>query len=118
MCAAGQPFRMSTRTLLNSLVTQRQPGTESITGLCTVIYYLDLVGGFLITVILNKTFDIGLEHRGMWIGAPFSCAAIMWLINFILVCASQYVGIIEEIESEEDMTSEHASVVDQQNEDT
>jgi hypothetical protein len=57
------------------------PSKDNTTGLFTIIYYLDLAGGYLaINFILAVLFSEGLRYSGVWIGLPLFFAAILWLI--------------------------------------
>jgi hypothetical protein len=63
------------------------PTNDNITGLFTIIYYMDLAGGASINFILAVSFTEGLKRGGRWIGLPFFCAALVWsVVAFITLC--------------------------------
>jgi hypothetical protein len=57
---------------------------DNTTGLYTIIYYFDIIGGTLINAMLATSFSVGLQWKGAWIGLPFFCAAITWFMVGII----------------------------------
>jgi hypothetical protein len=88
---------MSTRATLTAMVKESHP--SNTTGLYTIIFYFDLIGGTLINSMLAFSFAKGLEWKGTWICLPFFCTAFVWSIVWVITVSIKTVGQVVVTES-------------------
>jgi hypothetical protein len=88
---------MSTRATLTAMVKASHP--DNTTGLYTIMFYFDLIGGTLVNSMLAFSFAKGLEWKGSWVGLPFFCAAFVWSIVWIIAVSVKTVSQVVATES-------------------
>jgi MFS family permease len=80
LMACGAGYAVLARSIMSSLVSGEHAGL-----LYTVISVVESVGSVAAGPLLSQLFNLGLHWGGAWIGLPFTTAALLYAIAFLIV---------------------------------
>lgn len=78
--AAGGGLVALVRSLMNALVEQHHIGT-----LNTLVSLVETVGLMIAGPTLSQALSIGIDMGGPWIGLPFLCASMLFVVVTAIV---------------------------------
>ena len=78
--ATGGGFNAAIRSLLNALVEPQHIGM-----LNSILSFMEMVGFMFAGPALSQALRIGMELGGAWIGLPFLCASLIFLVSTAIV---------------------------------
>jgi len=66
---------------------------DRVTGPFAIITFMDLLGGWLINLILAKSLAMGIRIGGLLLGLPLLVAACIWgLVSVIVISVSVFLA--------------------------
>lgn len=69
------------RSLLNTLVEEHHVGTVN-----SLIGFMEMVGMIVAGPLLSKSFSVGLNLGGAWIGLPFFTSGLLFVLSTAMLC--------------------------------